>query len=77
MFWTNVDTFYYHPMIEFNIENYLNVLYKNRVYIELYNELLNYDIQLHNKLINLSYHRNFGELGEFLEWVYNKHLIKG
>ena len=81
MFWNNVDTlhdtFYYYPIIELNIEEYLNVLDKNRGRIELYNELLNQEIQLHNKLVSRDYHRNFGELGEFLERVYNKDLMKG
>ena len=49
----------------------------NRGHIELYNELLNQEIQLHNKLVSRDYHRNFGELGEFLERVYNKDLMKG
>ena len=81
MFWINVDTlyntFYYYPIIELNTEEYLNVLDKNRGHIELYNELLNQEIQFHNKLVSLGYNRNFGELGEFLERVYNKDLIKG
>lgn len=81
MFWTNIntlyDTFYYYPMIEFSIENYLDILDRNKGHIKLYNELLTDEIQLHNELINLGYQRNFGELAEFLERIYKKDLIKG
>lgn len=66
--------FYYYPMKEFSVEDYLDIIDENRNHIELYNKLLNHETQLHNELINLGYKRNFGE---FLVRVYKKDLMKG
>lgn len=69
--------FRYYVINTYNSEQYLDILDLNEGYPELFEELLEEEIKIHNALIRKNYARNFGELGEFLERVYKKNLGTG
>lgn len=81
LFWSNIDTlyplFFYYPLEVYTLDKYTEVLSENYGQVELYNLLLQKEIDMHNTLITRSYQRNYGELGEFLERVYKKDLFGG
>lgn len=69
--------FRYYIINIYTSEQYFDILNINKGYPEFYKELLEEEIKVHNALIEKGYLRNFGELGEFLDRVYNKDLVKG
>lgn len=80
LFWSvanvqNIVTYY--PFKLYNTDEYLSALSENNRLPDLYEELLEEEIDAHNRLIKLGFTRNLLEVGEFLQRVYGKNLLEG
>lgn len=71
------DIAIYYIFKAYIFDEYLSVLSKNNRWTDLYEVLLEEEIQAHNKLIQKGFNRNVLEEGEFLQRVYGKNLWEG
>lgn len=80
LFWDieNVaDITIYYPFKTYEFNEYLSVLSENNRLPDLYEVLLEEEIDAHNRLILKKMKRNVLEEGEFLQRVYGKNLWEG
>lgn len=80
LFWSvadvkNIATYY--PFKVYNVDEYLSILNKNSGWVDLYEELLEQEIQAHNRLISKKMKRNVLEEGDFLQRIYKENLWEG
>lgn len=80
LFWNtkNVqDIVTYYPFKIYHMREYISTLAENNRWTDLYEGLLEEEIQAHNRLIDMNFERNILEESEFLQRVYKKNFWKG
>lgn len=80
LFWgiENVaDITTYYPFKIYSFSEYLSALSENNRRADLYEALLEEEIDAHNRLITEGFNRNLLEEGEFLQRIYGKNFWEG